>query len=157
MKRQHPGLVTDHALFRSLNGIIAGAPEDLESTEELFRFVYAELLQEYSAFLPTNTVEAQLHQVERFAQVTSEDAEEDIFFFSQPQGSASEALPVVQVKTMADTIKKLVHAYAPIRGKSYNDRLVFSPHFSRQVVSMMRAFSRSGTLGKPNFLKIPVS
>ena len=61
-------------------------------------------------------------------------------------GNGEENLPLVQLKTMPDTIKMLMHSYAQLRGKQYNDRLVLSPHYTRQIVSMMRAFCRYGTL-----------
>ena len=60
--------------------------------------------------------------------------------------NSEERLPLVQLKSMPDTIKKLMHSYGQLRGKQYNDRLVLSPHYTRQIVSMMRAFCRYGTL-----------
>lgn len=46
-------------------------------------------------------------------------------------GNGEENLPLVQLKTMPDTIKVLMHSYAQLRGKQYNDRLVLSPHYTR--------------------------
>ena len=53
-------------------------------------------------------------------------------------GNGEENLPLVQLKTMPDTIKVLMHSYAQWRGKQYNDRLVLSPHYTRQIVSMVK-------------------
>ena len=53
-------------------------------------------------------------------------------------GNGEENLPLVQLKTMPDTIKVLMHSYAQLRGKQYNDRLVLSPHYTRQIVSMVK-------------------
>ena len=36
--------------------------------------------------------------------------------------TGDENLPLVQLKTMPDTIKKLMHSYGQLRGKQYNDR-----------------------------------
>ena len=47
---------------------------------------------------------------------------------------------------MSETAQALLHNYKFIRGKSYNDRLVFSPHFTRHIISMCRAFSRFGNV-----------
>ena len=47
---------------------------------------------------------------------------------------------------MSETVQALMHSYHFIRGKSYNDRLVFSPHFTQHVLSMFRAFSRFGNV-----------
>ena len=61
-------------------------------------------------------------------------------------------------QTMSESVQALMHSYHFIRGKSYNDRLVFSPHFTGQVLAMFRAFSRFGNVtlvgpkGIPNFL-----
>ena len=57
---------------------------------------------------------------------------------------------------MAESVQALMHSYHFIRGKSYNDRLVFSPHFTGQVLSMFRAFSRFGnvTLVGPKGMRI---
>ena len=47
---------------------------------------------------------------------------------------------------MSESVQALMHSYHFIRGKSYNDRLVFSPHFTGQVLAMFRAFSRFGNV-----------
>ncbi len=47
---------------------------------------------------------------------------------------------------MQETIKKLTHSYHFIRGKSFNDRLVFSSHYTKQVLSVLRAFCRYGNV-----------
>ena len=57
-------------------------------------------------------------------------------------GNGEENLPLVQLKTMPDTIKVLMHSYAQLRGKQYNDRLVLSPHYTRQIVSMVKLTTR---------------
>ena len=49
-------------------------------------------------------------------------------------------------QTMGESVQALMHSYHFIRGKSYNDRLVFSPHFTGQVLAMFRAFSRFGNV-----------
>ncbi len=53
---------------------------------------------------------------------------------------------MVRLQTMQDTIKKLTHSYHFIRGKSFNDRLVFSSHYTKQVLSLLRAFCRYGNV-----------
>ena len=63
-------------------------------------------------------------------------------------------------QTMSETVQALIHSYHFIRGKSYNDRLVFSPHFTAHVLSMFRAFSRFGNVtlvgpkGMNNYYKL---
>ena len=47
---------------------------------------------------------------------------------------------------MSETAQALLHNYKFIRGKAYNDRLVFSPHFTRHIIAMCRAFSRFGNV-----------
>ena len=54
--------------------------------------------------------------------------------------------PHVEVQLLKAAIKQLNVSYGHIRGKSFNDRLVLSPHFSRQVLSLLRAFCRYGVV-----------
>ena len=44
-------IISDHALYRSLNGIISCVPDEIERNDDLLKFVFSELLNEYSPFI----------------------------------------------------------------------------------------------------------
>ena len=44
-------IISDHALYRSLNGIISCVPDEIDSNDDLLKFVFSELLNEYSPFI----------------------------------------------------------------------------------------------------------
>ena len=136
-------VLSDHALFRSLNGIIGCLPVEVESKDDLLKFVFSEILNEYSPFISTDVINEELKQWKPFTELMA-DQDEEILFFYQPTNE--ENLPMVQLKTMPDAFKRLMHTYAQLKGKQYNDKLVLSPHYTRQIVSLLRAFCRYGTL-----------
>ena len=59
--RSQNAFISDHTLFRTLSGIMFYMPEELEN-EDFQQFVASEMLAEYSAFLPTDVVRAELTQ-----------------------------------------------------------------------------------------------
>ena len=44
-------IISDHALYRSLNGIISCVPDEIDCNDDLLKFVFSELLNEYSPFI----------------------------------------------------------------------------------------------------------
>ena len=46
-------IISDHALYRSLNGIISCVPDEIDCNDNLLKFVFSELLNEYSPFIST--------------------------------------------------------------------------------------------------------
>ncbi len=140
--------VSDHALYRALSGILAFVPEDIESEDDLLKFIHSELWAEYSLFASREAVQEELSRFAPLADLFKDKDEEEIMFLYQlsPEADHQASLPCsVQLKTVPDAVKRLMQSYAQLRGKQYNDRLVFSPHFTRQIVALVRAFCRHGT------------
>ena len=135
--------ISDHMIFRAFNGILANIPEDLDSKETFLKFVYSELLEEYSALLSRDIVTKELMEFDIFADLMKND-KETIFFY---QASTDEGMMPhqVHVKSLPETIKNLTKMHHGMRGKNYNDRIVLSPHFTKQIISTTRALCRFNT------------
>lgn len=146
IRSKHP-FISDHTLFRTLSGLMFYMPEELESTEDFQQFVASEMLQEYSAFLPTDVVRQELvHQLPSLASTISTDNHEEEMAFMYKMPKEKGGPPHVEVLLLTAAIKQLNLSYGHIRGKNFNDRLVLSPHFSRQALSLLRAFCKYGVV-----------
>ena len=146
--RSKSPFISDHTLFRTLSGLMFYMPdEELESTEDFQQFVASEMLQEYSAFLPTDVVRQELaHQLPALASTISTDNHEEEMAFMYKMPKEKGGPPHVEVLLLTAAIKQLNLSYGHIRGKNFNDRLVLSPHFSRQALSLLRAFAKYGVV-----------
>ena len=127
--RQQMPSISDHTLFRTMAGIMFYLPEDLESQEDFQQFVASELVQEYSAFLPTESIRQQVEEhipaLREIIRCT--DQEEMAFMYKMPKEKGGP--PHVEVQLLPAAIKQLNLSYGHIRGKSYDDRLVLSTHY----------------------------
>ena len=105
------------------------------------------MFQEYSAFLPTDVVRQELaHQLPALASTISTDNHEEEMAFMYKMPKEKGGPPHVEVLLLTAAIKQLNLSYGHIRGKNFNDRLVLSPHFSRQALSLLRAFAKYGVV-----------
>ena len=63
--------------------------------------------------------------------------------FYQPPAADNSSFPYcVKLETLSDIAAALNNNYHLIKGKAYNNRLVFSSNFSRMVAAVIRAFTR---------------
>ena len=63
--------------------------------------------------------------------------------FYQPPASENSSFPYcVKLETLSDIAAALNNNYHLIKGKAYNNRLVFSSNFTRMVAAVIRAFTR---------------
>ncbi len=51
-KAEHPDIINDHTLYRTVCGILAFVPEEIVSRREFLQHVYNETIEEYAALLP---------------------------------------------------------------------------------------------------------
>ena len=132
-------------IYRAFSGILSYLPDELDSHDILLKFIYYELLQEYSTVIDIDTVAKELQEIEAFKELFNDNDNETIFLYSSPQDDQGNTMNCeVKVTTLKETNKKLNHVYHSMRGKSYNDRLVFSPHYVQEVLSLIRSLCRYG-------------
>jgi hypothetical protein len=143
--------VSDHTLFRTFTGILAYVPEDIEHRHEFLQYVYSEMIEEYSVVVPMDENAAacnDLRLLPPFADIITDDVNFVVYHSTTPAATDGDGGTNCQVRiqTLQDTVKKLTHTYHFMKGKAFNDRLVFSSHYSRQVISLVRSFCRFGTI-----------
>ena len=158
MRQKFPTMVTNHVLHRVITGALAPVPDELANRTKFLRHFYNETISEYSCFFGEEKVEEALLEFDKtefdgelFEKPFSTDVHQgSLVSYYQPSetagGETATSNVDVKLQTTGETVQALIHTYHFIRGKSYNDRLVFSPHFTGQILAMFRAFSRFGNV-----------
>ena len=153
--------ISDHLIFRAFNGILANIPEDVDNKDTFLKYIFSELFEEYSTLIPRDTVTKKLMEFDFFSNLIKQTETETVFYYqssTEEQRTEQGMMPHhVQVKTLPEMITKLSAIYHQYRGKNFNDRLVLSPHYTRQIISLTRALCRFNTcviVGPPGMYNV---
>ena len=156
--------ISDHLIFRAFNGILANIPEDVDNKDTFLKYIFSELFEEYSTLIPRDTVTKKLMEFDFFSNLIKQTETETVFYYqssTEEQRTEQGMMPHhVQVKTLPEMITKLSAIYHQYRGKNFNDRLVLSPHYTRQIISLTRALCRFNTcviVGPPGMYNVVTS
>ena len=144
VKERHPTMITDHLLHRVISGMLAPIPEEQTMTKSKFiQNSFNEILEEYSSF---DSYEKCCESLAAFWAKLKEDVDCNSLSVYQCSESSIGVGYSVDLQPITDVTKSLVNNYHFLKGKAYNNRLVFSSQFTRCVNSLIRSFVRFGNV-----------
>ena len=161
--RENNPMVTDHVLHRVIAGIFVPGVDDAPlNPSQLMQIVFNEIVSEYSCFTSMEACSEALLKFERdlpneeklFSSIEDRASGKEsselkidpslIVFYQNPATETSTFPYCVKLETLSEMASIMNNNYHLIKGKAYNNRLVFSSNFTRMVSAVIRAFTRFG-------------
>ena len=147
MKTRFPTLVTDHLLHRVISGMLAPSPEEQTVTGSKFtQHSFNEIVEEYSCFDSFEKCSDKLLEFDEKSKIFGEDVDRNLLSLYQFSETSVGAGYNVELQSVNDIATAFVNNYHYLKGKAYNNRLVFSSDFTKCVTSLIRSFTRFGNV-----------